>query len=326
MSALRRTAVVTAVAAAVLLSAASEAPLLGDLAVTALTGVRVDDDLGPVLAALRPGTPEHLVLVGSDRREDGLVTGAHADAVLLLSAAPSGRTTAVSLPRNLRVESPAHGPVKLSQSLALGRSELVLAVRGLTGLPLHGYLEVDLAGLAAAVDGVGGVYLDLDAPARDSTSGLDLPAGRRLVDGAGALAYVRSRQHEQWLEGAWRATADGDLGRIGRQHRLLMALLPALPDPGPDLALLARSVGPHMVVDRLATARRALAALPVAQLRTLPTVPTQPDAMRSSPFRPAHNGAAPYVAPTPTGRAWLSAVGAGSPLESGSADAGAVVP
>jgi LCP family protein required for cell wall assembly len=179
------------------------------------------------------GVPVYLV-VGSDRRDVAAgpgpeVRGERADAVMLWAVRPTGAVTVLSLPRDIRVHVRGYGDVKLGGTLDIGPDELVGAVRELTGLPVHHYLEVEFAGLVGVVDGLGGVPVTLPAPARDPSTGLDLGGGPQVLDGAAALAYVRSRHYEELLDGVW-TPAPGDLGRIERQHQVLRALLERVPD------------------------------------------------------------------------------------------------
>jgi LCP family protein required for cell wall assembly len=206
--------------------------------------------------------------------------------------------TVLSLPRDIRVHLAGHGDIKLGATLETGPDALVGAVRELTGLPVHHYLEVELAGLSAAVDGLGGAPVMLRAPARDPSTGLDLDAGRQVLDGTEALAYVRSRHYEELLDGRW-TPAPGDLGRIERQHRVLSGLLGRLPDGCPpldclDVLLALRgsvSVDSGFGGDDV---RHLMAALwrPDAELSaaTLPTRPERAADDAVSPFPPAHAG------------------------------------
>ena len=57
---------------------------------------------------------------------------------------------------------------------------------------------VDLAGFAAVVDAAGGLDVDVPPPVRDTDTGLRIDeAGAHHVDGATALAMVRSRHPEE---------------------------------------------------------------------------------------------------------------------------------
>jgi polyisoprenyl-teichoic acid--peptidoglycan teichoic acid transferase len=54
--------------------------------------------------------------------------------------------------------------------------------------------------------------------------GYNLPPGCYTLDGVMALNYVRSRNLEVYVEGAWRTDPRGDLGRIERQQQFMKRL------------------------------------------------------------------------------------------------------
>src|SRR5437763_808223 len=58
-----------------------------------------------------------------------------------------------------------------------------------------------------------------------SAPGLEIgTAGPHVLDGADALAFVRSRYYQYYEKGTWRAEGTGDIGRIERQHEFIRAL------------------------------------------------------------------------------------------------------
>jgi LCP family protein required for cell wall assembly len=276
--------------------------------------------------------PRILLLVGSDRRTRrsarlGHLTGERADSVVLVELIPALRRVQVlSLPRDLRVEVGGLGPGKLNSALTYGGpSAMVHAVRRLTGLPIHHYLELDFAAVATAVDAVGGVNLYLPSPARDLVTGFRARRGVRRLDGRTAVAYVRSRQYEELRDGAWTPTDAGDLGRIHRQQRLLLALRQRLARP-PGAARLLRTwfgLAGHVTVDsRLSVGDawwlfRALTSWPLDErgVRTLPTRPATDPASVVSPFPPFHLGAVRTLVPRePAASALLEAFRTGQVL------------
>ncbi|MFC7656616.1 LCP family protein [Pseudonocardia benzenivorans] len=84
----------------------------------------------------------------------------------------------------------------------------------MTGASIDHYAELNLVGFADMTQAVGGVQVCLDAPARDSYSGIDLPAGPQTIAGPQALAFVRQRH----------GLPRGDLDRIVRQQAFLASL------------------------------------------------------------------------------------------------------
>ena len=94
---------------------------------------------------------------------------------------------------------------------AAGARATIGAVQQLTGLPISHFAAVNLAGFADISTAIGGVPVCLRAPARDSYTGLSLPAGPQEVGGSQALAFVRQRH----------GLPNGDLDRIARQQVFL---------------------------------------------------------------------------------------------------------
>jgi LytR cell envelope-related transcriptional attenuator len=96
------------------------------------------------------------------------------------------------------------------------------------------------------VNAVGSVPVYFPYPARDQLSGLGptLAGGCYHLDGAPALAYVRSRHLEYFIDGKWRdASPQADIDRIARQQDFIkklgrIAVAKAVNDPmiTPDLA------------------------------------------------------------------------------------------
>jgi LCP family protein required for cell wall assembly len=281
------------------------------------------------------GSPRILLLVGTDsrarvperfRRRFGHLTGERADSVMLVALVPARRRVLVlSLPRELQVEVDGHGLQKLNTALTYGGAPgMVDAVRRLTRLPIHHYVEVDFQAVAAMVDALGGVTVGFAHPARDLVTGFRALPGRQRLDGAMAVAYARSRQYEELRGGVWVRNDASDLGRIRRQQRLLLALRQHHRPPG--VLALARTwlrLRGHVRFDgRLSygAAWRLLGDLtswPVdaRNLRTLPTRPATPATAAVSPFPPHHLGAVAVAHPAePAGTAMLEAFGRGDLL------------
>jgi len=282
------------------------APFLRDHVLAAFAAAHLQRSTVPTdaLDRARPGETTVYLVVGSDRRDpaagsDQGVQGERADAIMLWAVPITGTVTALSLPRDLRVHVPGHGDSKLHGVLAYGPEALVAAVRALTGIPVHRYVEVEFSALTRVVDGIGGVLVTVPFAARDPAVGLDLSGGTQRLDGATALAYVRSRHYEERTPAGWVTTAPGDLGRIDRQHGLLHALFEQASSRCASLNCLAvlRDFGASLTVDPGldgADVRHIMTALGEAdtEIRTV-TVPTRPERPADdslSPFPPAHLG------------------------------------
>jgi LCP family protein required for cell wall assembly len=190
-------------------------------------------------AATAPQHPINVVIVGSDTRAGqdgesfGSVGGQRADVIILVRYDPLANTASMlSVPRDLWVDiRDASGAVvgedRINTALEDGPTELVETVRGVFGVPVDHYLQINFAGFQDVVDAIGGVSLFLEGPVRDRDSrgrnraGLDIDAsGCVQLNGTQTLAYVRSRHFEQQVDGEWDPDPTGDIGRIHRQHDL----------------------------------------------------------------------------------------------------------
>ncbi len=179
------------------------------------------------------GKALNFLLVGSDSREgmsaDELkksatefTPGRRSDTMILVHlAADRKHVTLVSFPRDAYVEIPAFGGKaahfgKINTSFSAGGPSLAIqTVEKLTGIRVDHYIEVNFGGFQRLVDAVDGVEVCLPRPAKDSFSGIDLPAGRSHIRGAQALAFVRQRH----------GLPRGDLDRIERQQQFMGALM-----------------------------------------------------------------------------------------------------
>ena len=190
---------------------------------------------------LSPGTGDgtNILLVGSDSRE-GIdagtenagyiigepVSGERSDTTLLLRVG-DGPPRFLSLPRDLWLPIAGTGrEQRINTAYSEGPATLIRTVQESLGLPVHRYVEVDFVAFSEVVDALGGVTLDFPYPASDPKSGLDVPvAGPVELDGAQALAYVRSRTYTEVVDGTTRVDPTGDIGRVQRQQAFLRAVL-----------------------------------------------------------------------------------------------------
>ncbi|MEM8902434.1 MAG: LCP family protein [Actinomycetota bacterium] len=197
------------------------------------------------------GTGTNYLFVGSDSREGvdaddpnaGFligeeVTGQRSDTVMILRV--EGDTASfLSLPRDLWLPiAGTGGEQRLNTAYADGPEQLIQTVQQSLGLPVHHYLEVDLATFSDVVDAVGGVTIDFPNPAFDDRSGLDVPtAGAVELDGSQALAYVRSRAYTEIIDGRQVVDTTGDLGRGLRQQQFMRTVLADVTSTRNPLAL-----------------------------------------------------------------------------------------
>ena len=109
----------------------------------------------------------------------------------------------------------------------LGPANLIDAVTKNFGIPIDRYIEIDFVSFGGLVDAFGGIDITLANPAFDLASGLHVDqAGVVHLDGAQALAYVRSRHYYEMIDG--RPTPEKglpDVNRTLRQQAFLRAIM-----------------------------------------------------------------------------------------------------
>lgn len=200
------------------------------------------------------------LLIGSDSRADiddlegsfGSFEGQRSD-VIILARASGGSLHLLSLPRDLKVNIPGSGTNKVNAAYAFGGPDLLVqTVAQNVGVPIHHVVEIDFAGFAGLVEAVGGIDIEFPYAARDTKSGLEVAAGTTSIDGATALAFVRSRSYQEQQNGNWVSVDADDIGRTGRQQLALTALLEKVASAGgaPRIPQLALTLDEAVSVDR----------------------------------------------------------------------------
>lgn len=160
--------------------------------------------------------------------------GQRSDTMMLLRF-EDGKAKMLSLPRDLYVTIAETGnKQKLNAAYNGGPTRLIKTVTESIGIPVHRYIEVDFASFAGLVDGLGGVTINFPHPASDPMTGLNVTTtGPVELDGQQALAYVRSREYTEVIDGKKRTDPTADLGRIQRQQAFLRAVFAELDGGGP---------------------------------------------------------------------------------------------
>ncbi|HYT10524.1 MAG TPA: LCP family protein, partial [Mycobacteriales bacterium] len=246
------------------------------------------------------GRDQNILLVGSDDRTNAtakelqelsttLQTTNSTDTMILVHVPADGRTaTAVSFPRDSYVEIPGFGRKKLNSAYIngatnggqtkpnpdRGRQLLVQTISELSGLKIDHYVEVDLLGFYRITKAIGGVEVCLRSAQKEKDSGIDLPAGKSVIEGKQALSFVRQRK----------GLPNGDLDRIVRQQYFLGATFRKMTSVGVlgnpiKLKRLLDAIGTSLRMDRnldplqLARQVRGLAAGNI-QFKTVPNLGT----------------------------------------------------
>lgn len=172
-----------------------------------------------------------LVILGTDRRPDDRIW--RTDTVMIATVDwAAGRAGLLSVPRDLWVTIPGHGPGRINTADYLGQAaglpdgELVKDTLAMNlGLRPDRFVRIDLQGFVRIVDTLGGLDLVVDCPVHDyftddrrlgGREAIDLEPGVHHVDGATALRYARSRH------------GSSDFARARRQQRVLRAVQAAI--------------------------------------------------------------------------------------------------
>lgn len=202
------------------------------------------EDLSAQLGANRPAKLNkalNFLIIGSDTRAGSnarygrrLVNqGARSDTMILLHLSPDGeQAIGVSFPRDSVVHIPAckKGDTvlpprvgQINESFNVGGAACtVKTIESLTQIRIDHFIQIDFAGFKNVVNALGGVEICLPHAVNDPKSKLRLPAGRHVVKGEQALAYVRVRYGFRDANGR----ADGsDLNRIKRQQQFMGAVV-----------------------------------------------------------------------------------------------------
>jgi LCP family protein required for cell wall assembly len=221
-------------------------------------------DVGGVLSPGGGGGTNYLI-VGSDSREGidpddpnagafigSEVTGTRTDTIMVLRVA-GGESKLLSIPRDLWVRNAVTGELgRINSTYQTSPAALIQTVQQSLGIPVHHYLEIGFPSFGSLVDAVGGITVDFEHPARDQMSGLFVEqTGPVTLNGEQALAYVRSRQFEELIDGTWQGDPTADIGRTERQRDFLTTLLGEVGGSRNPLALarISQALGGGMRID-----------------------------------------------------------------------------
>jgi LCP family protein required for cell wall assembly len=191
--------------------------------------VALDDQSGLLLT-----TPTTTLLLGTDHGPGAGREGARrSDSIMLVRTDPDrGRTSYLSIPRDLRVDVPGHGFAKINAAYQFGGPDLaVRAIRDFTGLRVNHVVVVDFQNFERLIDALGGVKVDVPAPIVSNRfdcpfstreqcqrwSGWKFAKGEQTMNGRRALVYSRIRENRL-------NPAENDLSRGERQQQVVRAI------------------------------------------------------------------------------------------------------
>lgn len=189
--------------------------------------IDLTDVLDPV-----SGDATNYLLVGSDSRSEfdpegnSGVEGTRSDTIILLRITPDGAAM-MSIPRDLWVEIADTGEMgRINGAYNRGPANLVRTVQNNLDVPVNHYVEVGFGSFVGLVDAIGGVTINFPHPVFDPGSGLNVTtAGDVILDGQQALAYARSRNYTEIIDGEEVKEPTADLGRQQRQQNFLRTAL-----------------------------------------------------------------------------------------------------
>lgn len=193
---------------------------------------------------LKEGQPISIMILGVD---DGALdrgdTGGRTDTMMVMTLNPSTKqTTIMSLERDSYVKIAGQGVYdKLNAAYTYGGIPTTIdTVENLLKIPVDYYMTVNMGGLEAMIDAVGGV--DVKSNLAFKYDGYTFKKGdNHLNNGKEALAFVRMRYDDP----------KGDYGRQYRQRQVLQGILQKMMSPSlvweyPDVL---KAMGNNMKTD-----------------------------------------------------------------------------
>lgn len=183
---------------------------------TEISGLRALTGLRGHVKIPDPGSPQTLLLIGSDHRAGTPWNSSNTDTMMLVHIDPNSSTiNLLSVPRDLEVQIPQGGATgKLNSAYSIGGPGLLVRIlrqQVLPGLQVNHVIDVNFGGFAALVNAIGCVDTDVDHRYYNNTavtnySSIDIQPGYQPLCGTDALAFVRFRH------------TDSDIVRNARQQ------------------------------------------------------------------------------------------------------------
>ncbi|MFI5359278.1 MAG: LCP family protein [Halanaerobiales bacterium] len=223
----------------------------------------------------------NILVIGYDSSING---PPRADTIILASIDLERKEIGLlSIPRDTRVKIPGHGMNRVNASLAFGGIDLTLAtLEDFLAVPIDYYVQTDFQGFARIIDAIGGVELDIKEPLKyvDRAGGvyIDLPAGRRVLNGKESLDYVRYRE-----------PVKGDIGRVERQQKFIKAMVKRVLSPDIIVKLPAiyneirQAVDTNIPVQDITPFMRLITEMDLRRMETV-TLPGEPQYINGASY------------------------------------------
>lgn len=153
-------------------------------------------------------------------------------------------------------------------------------------------IQIDFCAFKTLVDAVDGIGVPFDTPVRDVKTGLDVPdPGCYYFDGDHALAYVRSRSMQSFVDGEWVTDGTSDLGRISRQQDFIRRVSQSLRSAGVFSADVLGGLietnseyivtDPSLTIDRMLEFAGVMSAIDSTQITTY-QIEARPDVIQGN--------------------------------------------
>lgn len=201
---------------------------------------------------LEPGEPFSVLLLGIDR-EESEVSGGRSDTIIVATVNPQKQSVILqSIERDTLVPLAGTEYVdKINHAYAFGGAQMAInTVQDFLEIPIDYYVEIDMGGLVALIDAVGGITV-VNEQVAFKYHGYKFPLGELELGGYEALAYSRMRKEDP----------EGDYGRQRRQRAVITAIVKkaATFQPGRYEAIL-EAVGSHLKTNLTLNRMLSLAA------------------------------------------------------------------
>ena len=183
-------------------------------------------------------SPFYMLLLGVDSDENRMYGEESAsygaddslyrtDTIILARIDPGNKkVTLVSIHRDTWLEIDGKER-KINEAFSLGGvPKTIEVISEFAGVPISHYAEINIDGLFAIVDALGGVEVDVPYAINDWWTGWTLDAGYQTLNGEDAMIFTRSRH-------AYDDLGDGDRYRAAHQRLFLSALLSKLMSASP---------------------------------------------------------------------------------------------